>query len=175
MTETRSQINNKFYSDRQEKMIASYLGWRQVIGSGAKPFIPGDVGAYDWLGECKTHTSEKTNIIFQVKHWNKISDEAMSRHRYPVLFTDNGTQRPENTWVMITFSQLDPAIVNVIDGVKNSSTKGSSITFKLADATCIYKTSCVDGKFNVFKFTCGTKSVAIMPLATFRDFIEENF
>ena len=173
--EKRSPTNNKIYSDRQEKMIASYLGWRQVVGSGARPFIPGDVGAYDWLGECKTHDTEKPNIVFQVKHWNKIADEAMSRHRYPVLFTDNGTQRSEDTWVMLTFSQIDPAIVNVIEGLKNSSTKGSSVTFKSAAAKVLYKEHSIDGKFNVFKFTCGTKVVAIMPLSTFRDFIEENF
>ena len=36
-------MNNKYYSDRQEKMIADYLGWKQVVGSGSRPFTPGDV------------------------------------------------------------------------------------------------------------------------------------
>ena len=174
MTERKS-LNNKFYSDRQEKMIANYLGWRQVAGSGARPFVPGDVGAYDWLGECKTHDIEKANIAFQIKHWNKISDEAMGKHRYPVLFTDNGTQRAENTWVMILFSMFDPDQINVIEGLTNTSTKGSSITFKLAEANSLYQKHVGEERLSVFKFSCNGRNVAILPLSTFRDFIEENF
>jgi hypothetical protein len=168
-------MNNKFFSDRQEKMIAKYLGWKQVVGSGSRPFSPGDVNTYQFIGECKTHDTEKTTISFLKSHWKKICNEATSSHKYPVLFKDNGTQLSENTWVMIPLGMLLPQIVNIIDGIKNTSTKGTSITFKLTDAKQLYKENFVDDKLNVFKFTWDNQDLAVMPLATFRDFIEENF
>lgn len=168
-------MNNKYYSDRQEKMIANYLGWKQVVGSGSRPFTPGDVSTFNLLGECKTHDTEKPTIVFLKSHWLKICEEATAKHRFPVLFKDNGTQLAENTWVMLPLSTMDPTIVNIIDGLKNSSTKGSSLTFNIADAKVLYKQNFVDDKFNVFKFRWEGRDLAIMPLSTFRDFIEENF
>ena len=168
-------MNNKYYSDRQEKMIADYLGWKQVIGSGSRPFTPGDVGSYNWLGECKTHDTEKPTIVFLKSHWLKICEEAAAKHRYPILFKDNGTQRSENTWIMLPLSVFNPAIVNVIEGLKNTSTKGTSLTFKLADAKQLYRSNSVEGKYNLFKITWAGRDLAVIPLSTFRDFIEDYF
>ena len=168
-------MNNKYFSDRQEKMIASYLGWKQVAGSGSRPFTPGDVSAYQFLGECKTHDEEKPNIVFFKNHWLKICEEAAAKHRFPVLFKDNGTQRAENTWVMTPLSLFDPTIVNIIDGLKNTSRKGNSLTFNLSDTKSLYKENSASDKFNVFKIRWEDRDVAVMPLSTFRDFLEENF
>ena len=156
-------------------MIASYLGWRQVIGSGSRPFTPGDVGAYSWLGECKTHDTEKPNIIFLKRHWLKICEEAAAKHRYPVIFTDNGTQRAENTWVITPMSVFDPSLVNIIEGLKNTSTKGTSLTFKLDDTKALYKSGAIDGKLNMFKFQWEGRDLAVTTLETFRDYIGEYF
>lgn len=167
-------MNNKYFSDRQEKMIANYLGWKQVIGSGSRPFTPGDVGSYSWLGECKTHDTEKPTISFLKSHWLKICEEAFAKHRRPVLFKDNGTQKAENTWVLTNMSIFTPSLVNIIEGLKNTSTKGNSITFNLADAKTLYSKSAVDDKFNVFWFSWEGRNLAVMSLETFKDFIEEN-
>ena len=167
--------NNKIFSDRQERMIANYLGWKQVAGSGSRPFTPGDVNTYNFLGECKTHDTEKPTIVFLKSHWLKICEEAVAKHRFPVLFKDNGTQLAENTWVMTPLSMFNPDIVNIIDGLKNNSTKGNSVTFNLTDAKLLVKQNSVDGKFNVFKHNWENRDLAIMPLSTFRDFIEDNF
>ena len=167
--------NNKYYSNRQETMIAKYLGWYQVVGSGSRPFIPGDVNSCHWLGECKTHDTEKSNIVFLKKHWLKICEEAIAKRKFPVLFTDNGTQLSNNTWVMLPLSVFDPSIVNIIDGVKNTSFKNTSLTFNLADTTELYKKNRVDDKYNVFKIRWEERDLAVTTLSTFKDFIEEYF
>ena len=168
-------MNNKYYSDKQERLIADYLGWKQVVGSGSRPFTPGDVGSYNWLGECKTHDTEKKNIVFLKRHWLKICEEAYARHRRPILFTDNGTQRAENTWVMLPLNVFSPAIVNIIEGLKNTSIKGTSMTFNLADAKLLYRNNSVIGKYNVFKIMWEERDLAIIPLSVFKAFCEEEF
>ena len=166
--------NNKYYSNKQESAIADYLGWSQVSGSGSRPFAPGDVNEYQWLGECKTHTTERDNIVFLKSHWFKICEEARGKGRYPILFVDNGTQRIENIWVM-TYSRIfSPEKVNAIVGLKNTSTKGNSLTFNMDSAKTLYKQNMIDNKFGVFKITWDTE-LAVMPLSTFRDYLEEYF
>lgn len=97
----------KDYSSKQEKMIAYYLNWRVVSGSGAAPCVPGDVISYSWLGECKTHTSEKADIAFLDSWWQKIKEEAIVKHRNPVLFVDNGTQKADCTWCLFSLATLN--------------------------------------------------------------------
>jgi len=166
--------SNKYFSNKQEAMISDYLGWKQVGGSGSRPFAPGDVNAYQWLGECKTHDSEQPNIVFFKKHWLKICEEAWAKNRYPVLFVDNGTQSAQNTWVMTTLGVFSPDNVNVIGGLHNTSTRGTSLTFDRATATELYKKNTMSGKFNVFALRWD-RDLAVMPLSTFKDFIEESF
>ena len=168
-------MNNKYYSDRQEKMIADYLGWKQVSGSGSRPFAPGDVCEYQWLGECKTHDTEKSTISFLKSHWLKISEEAMAKHRRPILFKDNGTQRAENTWVMTAMSIFLPSIVNTIEGLKNTSTKGNSFTFNPSEARSLLYQKSDPTKYNVFSLQWEGQDLAVMPLSTFKNFIEEDF
>ena len=166
--------SNKYFSDKQESTIAGYLGWSQITGSGSRPFAPGDLKEYQWLGECKTHTTERANIVFMKCHWFKIREEARAKCRYPVLFVDNGTQRKENTWVMTYIRLFSPETLNIIDGLKNTSTKGNSLTFNMEDADTLYRQNTKEGKFGVFKINWDTE-LAVMPLSTFRDFVEENF
>lgn len=97
----------KDYSNKQEKMIADYLNWKVVSGSGAAPCVPGDVISYSWLGECKTHTSEKEDITFLDSWWQKIKEEAVVKHRNPVLCVDNGTQKSNCTWCLFSLSALN--------------------------------------------------------------------
>ena len=170
-----SRTNNKFYSDRQEKMIANYLGWKQVVGSGSRPFIPGDVSTFNWLGECKTHNTEKPTIVFLKSHWLKICEESAAKHRFPVLFKDNGTQLAENTWVMFPLSMISPEIVNIIDGLHNSSKGENTLTFNLADSKQLYSQQAIAARLNVFTINWGSRDIAIVPLSVFRDFLEDNF
>lgn len=92
--------SSKDFSSKQEKKIASYLGWDVVTGSGARNLHPGDIQSDEWLGECKTHVTPGHKIVFYSSVWKKIVDEAVSKYRFPALFVDDGSQKLDNTWVL---------------------------------------------------------------------------
>lgn len=94
-------MTTKDFSSKQEKMIADFLGWKVVSGSGARACHPGDIVGDDWLGECKTHTTRDNPIFFSSTVWEKIGHEAQFTHRNPVLFSDDGSQKIDKTWCMI--------------------------------------------------------------------------
>lgn len=103
----------KDYSNKQESIISDFLDWQVVPGSGATACIPGDIRSDTWLGECKTHTSPGKKIQFYTDVWNKISDEATSKYKYPAYFVDDGSQSLSKTWVLFDFksvSALSPVI-----------------------------------------------------------------
>lgn len=112
----------KYYSDRQEKMVAHYLGWQQVTGSGARPTFVGDVIGDTWLGECKTHVSLTDKITFRFDVWDKLEKEAISRFQDPVLIVDDGSQKPENTFVLIKLQDIpaDKEVTDVSDSASFS-------------------------------------------------------
>lgn len=95
------KMNTKTFSEIQELKISQSLGWSRVSGSGARDCLPGDVEGPEWLGECKTHASVIPRITFKYDVWLKISNEAMSTFKRPVLFVDNGSQLLEYTWCVI--------------------------------------------------------------------------
>lgn len=95
--------NNKVYSNRQEKMVSSALGWKQVSGSGSRPFHVGDVVSDEWLGECKTHTKSGCKISFKHTVWYKLRLEAKSCNRYAVYFVDDGSQTSDKTYCIISY------------------------------------------------------------------------
>lgn len=99
-------LSNKHYSNKQESLVSTYLGWSKVSGSGSRNFHPGDVCSEQWLGECKTKTSISNRIVFKFDDWDKLSEEAKSQFKYPVLFTDNGSQTAENTWCLIDVTSV---------------------------------------------------------------------
>lgn len=93
----------KDFSGKQEKLIASFLGWNVVSGSGARACYPGDIIGDEWLGECKTHETSNKSIFFSQKVWEKIVDEATAKHRKPVLFVDDGSQTIDKTWCIFNY------------------------------------------------------------------------
>jgi len=167
--------SKKESSNKQEKMVADYMGWKVVKGSGSRPFAPGDVNSYNFLVECKTHIDEQESIIFYKKHWKKISEEALSKHKYPVLITDNGTQKSNNTWVMLPKRMLSDDSVFKLFGLSNTSRSGNTVTFSHIAATSLYKSGHTDNRINYFPEWFDDEQVAIMPLAEFRDFCKEEF
>lgn len=98
-------MSTKTYSNKQEKLIADYLGWEVVSGSGARNFNPGDIKSPQWLGECKTHISIVDRISVNYKVWIKIVNEAKSVFKFPALFIDNGSQNIDNTWVVCDYKK----------------------------------------------------------------------
>ncbi len=112
--------NNKLYSSKQERLVANYLDWEVVSGSGAR-FQPGDVISETWLGECKTHSRPGFRIEFIGKVWNKIYMESVSQMKRPAYFVDDGSQRVNHTWVMTRWLPLDTVKVVEYPGSVNES------------------------------------------------------
>ena len=168
-------MNKKEASAKQEKMVSDYMGWRVVTGSGSRPFSPGDVNSTHFLVECKTHVEEQSNIVFRKTHWGKIVDEATSKHRYPALMTDNGTQKPDGTWVMIPIRLIPSEDSFRLYGMVNTARKGTTITFNHRSAFDIYKATRSENLIYYFADTFNGESLAIMSLYEFRKFYKEQF
>lgn len=170
-------MTNKEASCNQEHMVAKFLGWKVVTGSGARPFRPGDVQNDNYLVECKTHTKEQKNIVFYRKHWEKIVIESRSINKYPALIVDDGSQRVENTWVMIPKRVI--AFENMAQRLwlVNTSTSLNTITFVNQAARDFYKSKYMDiaDKINFFEDKFDGEPLAIMPLEEFKKFYQEQF
>ena len=122
-------MDKKEASDKQEKLIAKILGWRQVTGSGSRHNYPGDVSSEEWLGECKTHLTNH-KITFKKPIWEKIKEEATARFKYPAYFTDNGSQLAMFTWVIIPEREL-PKDFTIVPYPKDVET---SLSFDVCDS-----------------------------------------
>ena len=132
---------NRHFSDKQEHQVANALGWSVVTGSGARHLYPGDISGIDWLGECKTHATPNRPILFDMKVWSKINEEAAARHRYPVLFVDDGSQKLDRTWCMIPESidiaDLHPEI-GIVDYPKSIKSTATFIHTKMDPSKVYY-------------------------------------
>lgn len=149
----------KDYSNKQEKMIADYLGWRVVAGSGAAPCHPGDIIGDEWLGECKTHEKSNQPILFKQDVWEKIVEEANKEHRSPVLFTDDGSQKSNRTWCIFPFFRVDDtwSILNLTKQFR------TNIIMKLEELNALYP----DDSHICYTASFGNHTVAILPLRLF--------
>lgn len=170
-------MSTKDYSSRHEHMIADYLNWKVVSGSGAAPCVPGDVISYSWLGECKTHTSVQDDITFLDTWWQKIKEEAVVKWRKPVLFVDNGTQKSTNTWCLFPLSALDgkdwtPESLKIKKNAVN-------VKFNHLEMRRTYRNLNVDGDTLIVLTSKIGKSdpnemIGILPLEVFGSLFEER-
>ena len=147
--------NNKVYSDKQEKLVASYLGWNLVTGSGARPNHPGDVISDEWLGECKTHTTEGHDIYFNFEVFQKIIDEASSQFKKAVLFTDDGSQKANHTWCIAPIEAFSLDIdslkqheyVDILDYINKAAFTKSRSWIEAASTNSIIILEYSEGKY----------------------------
>lgn len=170
-------MTNKEASYAQEHMVAKYMGWRVVSGSGARPFAPGDVISDQFIVECKTHINE-SKVQFLKNHWDKIVIEARSKTKIPILITDNGTQQSRCSWVMIPYNIVSNCTSpNCIEGLPNNSRSGNTITFDHDSAYSLYMGNCTSNNISVFQVRWNDQDppLAILTLEAFRQFFEEQF
>ncbi|MCM1226161.1 MAG: hypothetical protein NC320_01890 [Clostridium sp.] len=154
----------KYYSNKQEHMIADCLGWSVVAASGARRFEPGDIRSDDYLGECKTHMSEQSDIVIYKDVWRKISSEAVSVMKRPVLFVDNGTQKIKNTWCVTPERFLpDKRHIQCDIMMRESETK---LSFPHEKWNGILDNGCASFKIN-------GESLLLMKLETFKNLFQE--
>ena len=169
-------MTNKEASYNQEHMVANFLGWQVVSGSGSRPFSPGDIKNENYLLECKTHTKEQSNIVFYKNHWDKICKEARSVNKYPALVVDEGSQRAENTWVMIPKRVIPVENINQVLHLVNTSTSHNTVTFANQEAKDIYKLiSTSNSEVDFFEDSFGDEPLAILSLTEFKKFYQEQF
>ena len=163
----------KDYSSKQEKMVADLLGWKVVAGSGAAACFPGDVISDEWLGECKTHISKVSRISFKLDVWKKICDEAIAKHRYPVLIVDEGSQELANTWVMVKISSLSRDFSKIEINPSIAQISKNTISFLNRDTKKVYDrcVCCLNTSKVVMSMIAYDEEVGFMPLSVFKEVI----
>lgn len=109
-------MNNRKYSNKQEKGIAKELKGKKVINSGATRFAKGDVETETFLIECKTATVEKKSFSIKKEWIEGIEEEAfaMNKPNWALAFNFGGYGNTENYYIINEklFKQL-------IEGDKN--------------------------------------------------------
>lgn len=158
-------MNKKAKSAKQESTVAKYLGWQVVSGSGSRPFHVGDILCEEWLGECKTHVTSKHNIVFDLHVLNKIHDEATSKHRFPVLIVDDGSQEIEHTWCCVPILPWASTAPSNTSTLINSNQ--SSITIRYSDSLEL-------SDKEVYKIKSNTRPLYVMSLLKFKMLIEDE-
>ena len=71
---------------------------KQTIASGRLPFDKGDFKNYEFLGECKS--TDKESLIFKVDWLRKISGEATSQGKTPLMFLTLSQMGVNQDWVL---------------------------------------------------------------------------
>ena len=97
----------RYYSSRQEKLIAKKLGGKVVPNSGAIMFGAGDVQLDDWLIETKTKTSPSESMTIK-KSWLEKNEEeafAMGKEHSALIFDFGDTHYPQE-YVVITMEEF---------------------------------------------------------------------
>lgn len=162
----------KDFSSVQEHMIASYLDWSVVAGSGAAACYPGDIISDEWLGECKTHVERNKPIFFAKTVWGKIKDEASVKRRFPVLFTDDGSQKSDKTWCLFKANMLDFKDYKCFPILPGTRVNISATHQILADAYQSAKADCTSsGLMPALTVNWSGENVAILPLEAFAEML----
>lgn len=81
----------RFYSNRQEKKVATAVKGKKTANSGATPFSKGDVVTELFLLECKTKTSPSNSMTVKKEWIEKNAEEAFAMNRpYSAVVLDFG-------------------------------------------------------------------------------------
>ena len=84
----------RFYSKKQEDKVAKVVSGKRVSNSGATSFNKGDVVTNDWLIECKTHTTMKTQFTIKKEWLDKNVEESFAMNKsYSALAFDFGDSK----------------------------------------------------------------------------------
>lgn len=169
--------STKYFSNKQEQLIAKELGWDKVAGSGAAPCTPGDVVGDEWLGECKTHVYSAKSIYFNFDVWSKIKSEAVFKHRRPVLFTDDGLQSLDSTWCVCLSNSIETTDI-VKKPLPISVKKNISFDHQnlMADWR-VTRRGLADNERTfplVYEIYWGGDNVLVMPFESFKHLLEEQ-
>lgn len=97
----------RYYSSRQEKLIAKKLGGKVVPNSGAIMFGAGDVVLSDWLIEAKTKTTPSNSMTIHKEWLEKNAEEAFAMGKeHSALIFDFGDIHYPQEYVVITLEEF---------------------------------------------------------------------
>ena len=113
--DTGEKKPTRFYSNRQEKAVASAIGGRKVANSGATAYDKGDVTTDKVLVECKTKTSASASISIKKEWLTKLRDESIFMKKpFYSLFFNFGPDEPN--YVIIPESLYIQVLEKINDG-----------------------------------------------------------
>ena len=85
----------RYYSNKQEKSIASAVGGKQTPNSGATPWKKGDVLTDKWLLEAKTKTKDSDSISIKKEWFEKNKHEMIFMGKdYSAIIFSFGPNQP---------------------------------------------------------------------------------
>lgn len=106
---TNNENSTKYWAERQESYVAKLLGGCVQPGSGNGKYKKSDVSCGDFLIECKTATTEKSQFTIKKEWLSKLKSEALMNHKnlYALAF-NFGAEANHNFFVLDeqTFYQL---------------------------------------------------------------------
>lgn len=73
--------STRYFSNKQEKSVAKYIGGKQTANSGATKFVKGDILTDEWLIECKTTMTPKKSFAIKKEWLDKNKEEAFAMHK----------------------------------------------------------------------------------------------
>ena len=97
----------RYYSKKQENLIAKELGGKRQPNSGAAMFAKGDVQLDNWLIEAKTKTSPSESMTIK-KSWLEKNEEeafAMGKEHSALIFDFGDIHYPQE-YVVITLEEF---------------------------------------------------------------------
>lgn len=95
-------MNTRFYSSRQEKIVAKNLKGKKQKNSGATLFAKGDIKVGNYIIECKTSVIEKQSYTIKKKDIEKIQEEAfgMGLNKNDAILCFNFGNNKENFYII---------------------------------------------------------------------------
>jgi hypothetical protein len=97
----------RYYSKKQENLIAKELGGNRQPNSGATMFSKGDVVLDDWLIEAKTKTSPSSSMTIHREWLEKNEEEAFAMGKqHSALVFDFGDIHYPQEYVIITLEEF---------------------------------------------------------------------
>lgn len=92
---TKNTESTKYVSERQENYIAKFLGGYVQPGSGNGKFKKSDVVVNDFLIECKTAMTPKTQFSVKKEWLEKLKSEALMNHKdvHALAFNFGGEEK----------------------------------------------------------------------------------
>lgn len=103
---------------QSEERAADMIGGKTTIASGALQIDKGDFKSNEYRGECKF--TDQASMSLKVEWLRKISGEAMSNGKTPLMFLTFGQMPVSKDWVMMEkahfeekFESHEPLILEI--------------------------------------------------------------